>query len=109
MRYCLNYLVEGFCPLKIEITQFPDGLRLNFTSFSMVSSPRSYSFTSATVRIGVNTAPKYDTIIKQNGSLLMWLWTLGLSNSAMNFLIYSANIRDFKEAYVDIFRKMLRL
>ena len=39
----------------------------------------------------------------------MWLWTLGLSNSAMNFLIYSANIRDFKEAYVDIFRKMLRL
>ena len=75
----------------------------------MVSSPRSYSFTSATVRIGVNTAPKYDTIIKQNGSLLMWLWTLGLSNSAMNFLIYSANIRDFKEAYVDIFRKMLRL
>ena len=21
--------VEGFCPLKIEITQFPDGFRLN--------------------------------------------------------------------------------
>ena len=22
-------LVQGFCPLKIKITQFPDGLRLN--------------------------------------------------------------------------------
>ena len=39
----------------------------------------------------------------------MWLRTLGLSNSAMSFLIYSAKIRDFKEAYVDIFRNMLRL
>ena len=48
-------------------------------------------------------------IIKRNGSLLMWLRTLALSNSAMNFLIYSAKIRDFKEAYVHIFRKMLRL
>ena len=95
--------------MKIEIIQFADGLRLNFTSVSMVSSPRSCAFTSATVRIGVNTAPKYDTIIKRNGSLLMWLRTLALSNSAMNFLIYSAKIRDFKEAYVDIFRKMLRL
>ena len=42
----------------------------------MVSSPRSYAFTSVTVRIGVNTAPKYDTIIKRNGSLLMWLRNL---------------------------------
>ena len=48
-------------------------------------------------------------IINRNGSLLMWLRTLALSNSAMNFLIYSAKIRDFKDAYVDIFRKMLRL
>ena len=48
-------------------------------------------------------------IINRNGSLLMWLRTLALSNSAMNFLIYSAKIRDFKEAYVYIFRKMLRL
>ena len=38
-----------------------------------------------------------------------WLDTLALSNSALNFLIYSAKIRDFKEAYLDIFRKMLCL
>ena len=30
MRYCLNYSGStlGFCPLKIKITQFPDGFRL---------------------------------------------------------------------------------
>ena len=29
MRYCLNYSgTLGFCPLKIKITQFPDGFRL---------------------------------------------------------------------------------
>ena len=27
MPYCLNK-VQGFCPVKIEITQFPDGFRL---------------------------------------------------------------------------------
>ena len=39
----------------------------------------------------------------------MWLCTLALSNSAMNFLIYSAKIRDFKDAYIGILRKMQRL
>ena len=26
MQYCLNYSGIGFCPLKIEMTQFPNGL-----------------------------------------------------------------------------------
>ena len=29
MRYGLNILVQGFCPLIIKITQFPDGFRSN--------------------------------------------------------------------------------
>ena len=31
MQYGLNYsvLVQGFCLLKVEITQFPDGFHLN--------------------------------------------------------------------------------
>ena len=29
MLYYLIILVQGFCPLKIKITQFPDGFRLN--------------------------------------------------------------------------------
>ena len=31
MDYNLNYSVRGFYPLKIEMTQFPDGFRLNLT------------------------------------------------------------------------------
>ena len=31
---------QGFCPLKIEITQFPDGLRLNFVSRESQCLPR---------------------------------------------------------------------
>ena len=49
------------------------------------------------------------SLMKRNGPLHMWLRTLALSNSAMNFLIYSARIRDFKDSYVAIFRKMCRL
>ena len=44
-----------------------------------------------------------------NGPLYMWLQTLALSNSAMNFLIYSAKIGDFTDAFVGIVRKILRL
>ena len=47
--------------------------------------------------------------MKPNSPLHMWLRTLALSNSAMNFLIYSARMRAFKEAYLSIFQKMCRL
>ena len=49
------------------------------------------------------------SFVKRNIHLLMWLRTLALSNSAMKFLIYSAKIREFKEAFVSIIRKMFRL
>ena len=29
MQYYLIILVQDFCPLKIKITRFPDGFRLN--------------------------------------------------------------------------------
>ena len=48
-------------------------------------------------------------LIRPNIPLSMWIGTLALSNSAMNFLIYSAKILDFREAYLSIIRKMLRL
>ena len=31
-----NILVQGFCPLKIKITQFPDGFPLNFFVYNMI-------------------------------------------------------------------------
>ena len=47
--------------------------------------------------------------LKLNGPLHMWLQTLALSNSAMIFLIYSGKIGDFRDAFVGILRKVLRL
>ena len=45
----------------------------------------------------------------RNTPLHLWLTTVALSNSAMNFLIYSAKMWDFRNAYVGILRKSLRL
>ena len=42
------------------------------------------------------------------GTAYMWIITLALSNSAVNFLIYSARIRDFRDAFALICRKILR-
>ena len=39
----------------------------------------------------------------------MWLLTLAMSNSAMNFFIYSAKLQDFKDVYIGILRQMFRL
>ena len=47
--------------------------------------------------------------LPQRSPLYFWFETLALSNSAMNFVIYSARMRDFKDAYVGILRKMFCL
>jgi len=49
------------------------------------------------------------SLLKPNGPAHMWIRTLALSNSAMNFLIYSARIREFRAAYAAICRKICRL
>ena len=47
----LIILVQGFCPLKIKITQFPDGFRLNILTslqklgFQMDYETRIYTLT----------------------------------------------------------------
>jgi len=48
------------------------------------------------------------SLLKPNGPAHMWIRTLALSNSAMNFLIYSARIREFRAAYAAICRKICR-
>ena len=49
------------------------------------------------------------SLVKMYGPAYMWIRTLALSNSAVNFLIYSARIRDFRDAFALICSKMLRL
>ena len=48
-------------------------------------------------------------LVKPQGAAHMWIRTVALSNSAMNFLIYSLRIADFRQAYVAICRKMCSL
>ena len=40
MQYSLIILVQGFCPLKIKITQFPGGFRLNILCSSSRQGPK---------------------------------------------------------------------
>ena len=81
------------------------------------NAERRLAFTLAIV-IGVFTACWFPMIVvffaagkslvKMYGTAYMWIRTLALLNSAMNFLIYSARIRDFRDAYTLICRKILR-
>ena len=44
LRHGLNILVQGFCPLKIKITQFRNGFRLNKDSeLHVEKSPANYA------------------------------------------------------------------
>ena len=64
------------------------------------------------IAIGVFTASWLPFIVvfytRMHGTAYMWIMTLALSNSAVNFLIYSARIRDFRDAFALICRKILR-
>jgi len=46
-------------------------------------------------------------LVKFKGVSHMWIGTLALSNSAMNFVIYGSRMRNFHEAYVVCGRKLL--
>ena len=47
------------------------------------------------------------SLVKMHGTAFMWIRSLALSNSAVNFLIYSARIRDFRDAFALTCRKIL--
>lgn len=49
------------------------------------------------------------SIVTPNGPAHFWIRTLALSNSAMNFLIYTARIREFHGAYTGVCRKICNL
>lgn len=50
-----------------------------------------------------------NSIVTRNGPAHFWIRTLALSNSAMNFLIYTARIREFHGAYTGVCRKICNL
>ena len=50
-----------------------------------------------------------EPLVKPQGAAHMWIRTVALSNSAMNFLIYTLRMPNFRQAYVAICRKMCGL
>ena len=53
MPYCWIILVQGFCPLKIEIIQFPDGFHLNTIKqvFSTIETDRTQAQVKRRTRV----------------------------------------------------------
>ena len=47
------------------------------------------------------------SLVKKHGVTYMWIRTLALSNSAMNFLIYGSRMKNFHEAFTAIVRQIL--
>ena len=48
-------------------------------------------------------------LVKIYGTAHMWIRTLALSNSSMNFIIYGSRMRNFTDTYIEIFQKTLKL
>ena len=121
--FIISYFLVIGCYLSITISVFLLRRRKRHVqqgrTLTSVRSKveRRFAFTLAIV-IGVFTAcwfplivVGYDvgkSLVKLYGTAYMWATTLALLNSAMNFLIYSARIRDFRDSYALICRKILR-
>ena len=122
--FAISYFLVIGCYLSITISVFliakrKKQKRKGGTSPVVASTKaeRRLAFTLAIV-IGVFTACWFPMIVvffvagkslvKMYGTAYMWIRTLALLNSAMNFLIYSARIRDFRDSYALICRKILR-
>ena len=123
--FIISYFLVIGCYLSITISVFllrrrkKRASRQGRTVRISVSSKAERRFASTlAIVIGVFTACWFPMIVvffvagkslvKMYGTAYMWIRTLALLNSAMNFLIYSARIRDFRDAYALICRKILR-
>ena len=122
--FAISYFLVIGCYLSITISVFLIAKRKKqkrkggtVVASTNLNAERRLAFTLAIV-IGVFTACWFPMIVvffaagkslvKMYGTAYMWIRTLALLNSAMNFLIYSARIRDFRDAYALICRKILR-
>ena len=117
---CLSIFVFHFLSVVFLLHQRNTRKQLRAQTFSLKLTPRMEVRVACTLAIatGVFTvcwtplmsafAPS-KPVVKWNGPAHLWLQTLALSNSAMNFLIYSARMRDFRYEYTVIARTILRL
>lgn len=125
VMFIISYFLVIGCYLSITISVFllrsrkKRASRQGRTVRISVSSKAERRFASTlAIVIGVFTACWFPMIVvffaagkslvKMYGTAYMWIRTLALLNSAMNFLIYSARIRDFRDSYALICRRILR-
>ena len=89
-----------------------DILRAKPSSVVVKSKVERRAAVTFAIAIGVFTASWLPFIVgfytEMHGTSYLWIMTIALSNSAVNFLIYSARIRDFRDAFALICRKILR-
>ena len=70
----LIILVQGFCPLKIKITQFPDGFRLNIlTSLQKLGFQMDYETRIYTLTPVINKTNKPLSIKSNNNKTFKYL------------------------------------
>lgn len=91
-------------PLSLDVNQSSVELRVAGTLAIVIGV-----FTASWFPVMIAMFATGKPLLEKNGPSHMWLRTLALSNSAMNFLIYTARIRDFRDAYAGICRKICRL
>ena len=126
LMFIIGYFLSIGCYLSIAISVFflrrrnKQASRQGRTVRISVGSKaeRRLAFTLAFV-VSVYTACWFPVIVvffatgkslvKMYGIVYMWIRTLALLNSAMNFIIYSARIRDFRDAFAIICRKIVRI
>ena len=122
--FIISYFLVIGCYLSITISVFllrrrnKQASRQGRTVISVSSKAERRFASTLAIVIGVFTACWFPMIVvffaagkslvKMYGTAYMWIRTLALLNSAMNFPIYSARIRDFRDSYALICRRILR-
>ena len=123
VMFILSYCLIIGCYLSISISVFlllrrkKQASTPGRTVISVGSKAERRFASTLAIVIGVFTACWFPMIVvffaagkslvKMYGTAYMWIRTLALLNSAMNFLIYSARIRDFRDAFAIICRNIL--
>jgi len=116
--FAVGYLVVFVCYSLIVISLVRHGkMRRQLTSTGANSRVEVRVAITVAIVIAVFTASWFPlivvfmstgkVIVKRYGTAFMWVRTLALSNSAMNFLIYGSRMQSFREGFAAVCRKIV--
>jgi len=114
--FAVGYIVVFVCYSLIVISLVRHRkIRRQLTSTETNSHTEVRIAITLSIVIAVFTASWFPLIVtfictvKRYGIASMWIRTLALSNSAMNFVIYGSRMQSFREGFATICRKILGL